>query len=121
MKRRFGFRDLHFRRCESQPLRALLEPAREERLSAPVLSTYGFELGSASANALELLAYHRLERLKTDGERLETSLRHCAASKRVDHFVPTLRANHRRSRLETDCSSNCAISSSRFSSMVSDG
>ena len=56
-------------------------------LPLPHTPANGLELGAASSNALEFLANHNLERLKTDGERIETPLRHRAAPKRVDHFI----------------------------------
>src|SRR5438132_6703372 len=94
MKRRFGFRDLDFSGCEAQPFGTFLQPPREERLAASILPAHRFELGAASSNALKFLANDGLERLKAYGERIKTPLRHCAAPKRVDHFVPTLGANH---------------------------
>jgi hypothetical protein len=85
---------LNLRRCESEAFGAFLQPTCEKSFPAAVLATNGFELGTPTPHALELLAEGAFESIEADSERVQASLRHSATAQGVDDLVPAFGADH---------------------------
>ena len=103
---RFGLGDLYLRGGETLPFRALLHPARVERLSASVFAPDGFELASATFHFGELVVEGLRDPVQAHGELVQPLAGDGAPAEGVDDVS---------SFFGTDAHDNSNCSRNRFS------
>ena len=95
MQRGFSLRDLHLRRREIPLFATLLDPAREEGLTAAVVTPNGLESSVTGLHVVEHFVDCCLEAVQSDGKFFQATARNSAPAECLEDLLAFLRADYR--------------------------